>query len=77
MGLSVLPNQTWSTGLMAGKANLLMPGCGEGKCNIYCKACDLGSSKEKGQLMLKRPDLSDWFQGRDFKGNIRGVVRGD
>lgn len=65
-----------STGLMAGKANLLMPGCGEGKCNIYCKAPDLGSSKEKGQLVLRRPDLSDWFQGRDFKGKVRGVAFG-
>lgn len=59
---------------MAGKANLLTPGCGEGKCNIYCKAPDLGSSKERGQLMLRRPDLSDWFQGRDFKEKVRGVA---
>lgn len=56
------------------KSNLLTPGCGEGKCNIYCKASDLGSSKEKGQLMLKRPNLSDWFQGRDFKGTVKGVT---
>ena len=29
-------------------------------------------SKEKGQLMLKRPELPYGFQGRVFKGNIRG-----
>lgn len=26
--------------------------------------------------MLRRPDLSDWFQGRDFKEKVRGVAFG-
>ena len=29
-------------------------------------------SGEKGQLMFKGPELPDGFQGRVFKGNIRG-----
>ena len=29
-------------------------------------------SKEQGQLMLKRPKLSNGFEGRVFKGNIWG-----
>ena len=31
-----------------------------------------GPSKEDGQLMLKRPEFPGGFQGRVFKGNIRG-----
>jgi len=35
---------------------------------VYCRA----SAKENGQLMLKRPILSDGFQGRIFKGDTWG-----
>ena len=35
---------------------------------VYCRA----SAKENGQLMLKRPKLSDGFQGRIFKGDTWG-----
>ena len=49
------------------KASLLTPICGEGKYSINCKV----SSKENKQLMFKRPELPDGFQGRVFKGNIR------
>ena len=32
----------------------------------------MGSSNKIGQLMLKRPELPDGFQGRAFKGHITG-----
>ena len=38
----------------------------EGKYSVYCKA----PSKENRQLMLKRPELPNVFQGSVFKGNI-------
>ena len=34
---------------------------------IYCRA----PSRENGQLMLKKPEYPDGFQGRGFKGNVR------
>ena len=34
----MLPNQTWVHSPWWNKASLLTPGCGEGKCSIYCKA---------------------------------------
>ena len=34
----MLLNQTWVHSPTCSKANLLTPGCGEGKCSIYCKA---------------------------------------
>ena len=49
---------TWS------KDNLLTPGCGDGKCSVYCRA----PSKESRQLVLKRPD---GFQGKVFKDRVR------
>ena len=42
-------------------------GCGEGNCNVYCKAPD----KELGQLILRKPELPDGFQGNIFKGKVR------
>ena len=33
-------------------------------------------SKEYRQLMLKRPELFDGFQGRVFKGKVRETVAG-
>ena len=35
-----------------------------------------GPSKENGQLMLKKPKLSDGFQGRVFKGKFGGRAAG-
>ena len=39
---------------------------------IYSK----GQSKEYRQLMLKRAELSDGFQGRLFKSTVRERVQG-
>ena len=39
---------------------------------IYCK----GQSKEYRQLMLKRSELSDGFQGRLLKSTVTGRVQG-
>ena len=53
------------------KANLLIPGSGEGKYSINCRA----PSKESRQLVLRRPDLPKGFQGQVFKDRVReGVV---
>lgn len=52
-----------STLLCAVKPNLLLPHCGDSKYSIYCRA----SSKESGQLVLKRPELPNGFQGRVLK----------
>ena len=54
---------------MHSKASPLTPGCSEGQFSIYCRA----SNKESRQLMLKRPRLSDGFQGQTFKGRVREV----
>lgn len=48
------------------KAKLLALGCGEGEYSVYCRL----SSKEKGKLMLKRPELPNGFLERIFKGNL-------
>ena len=32
---------------------------------------NMGPSKENEQLMLKRPELPEGFQGRVFKGKVR------
>ena len=65
--LKVLPNQTWVCSLECNKANLLTPGWGEGKYNLYCRV----PSKAKGQLKLKGPELPNGFQGKNFKGSVR------
>ena len=49
-------------------------GCGDGKHSIYCKALNMGPSKENRQLMLKRPKFPSGFQGRVFKGEVEGCV---
>lgn len=54
------------------KANLLTPGCGEGKYSVDCKA----PSMEKGQIMLKRPKFLDDFLGRGFKCSVREGAAG-
>ena len=69
-------NQTWVHLPVHSKANLLAPGCGEGKYRVYCKAPNIGPTKEKGQLLNKRPELPDGFQGRVFKGKVRERVAG-
>jgi len=38
----------------------------EGKYSIYCRA----PSKENGQLVLKRPELPNAFQGRVLKATL-------
>ena len=57
-----------ATCLMHSKANLLTPGCGEGKYSVYCK--------ENKPLMLKRPKLPNDFEGRVFKDSVRERVTG-
>ena len=46
VGVMMLLNQTWVHLPTHSKANLLTPGCGEGKCSVYCRA----PSKESRQL---------------------------
>ena len=69
-------NQTWICLSDISKANVLTPGCGEGKYSIYCKVPSVGPSKENGQLMLRRPKLPNGFQGRVFKDSVRERVMG-
>ena len=68
----MLPNQTWVHSPAHSKANLLTPGCGEGKYSVYFRA----PSKENGQLMLRRPKLPNGFQERGFKGSVREGLQG-
>ena len=49
---------------MHNKANLLTSDCGGG---AYCRA----QNKESRQLVLKRPELPDGFQGKVFKDKLR------
>lgn len=51
---------------MHSKANLLTPGCDEGKYSDYCRT----PSKENGQLRLKRPELLHGFQEKVFKDSV-------
>lgn len=59
----VLPNQTWGCLPTGTQANLLTQDCGDGKCSIYCKT----PRKESRQLVLKRPDLPEGFQGKVYE----------
>ena len=63
----LLLNQTLVCSSSSSKGNLLTPGCGEGKCSVYCKV----SSKELGQLVLKTSKLLDGFQQSIFKDQVR------
>ena len=65
--LRVLLNQTWVCSPICNEANLLTPGCGEGKYSIYHKVL----SKQNGQLMFRRLEFPTGFQGRGFKGSMR------
>lgn len=47
--LCLLLNQTSLCSPVYSKVNLLTPGCGEGKCSVYCRC----QTKSPGQLMLK------------------------
>ena len=51
------------------KANLLTLGCAEGKCSIYYRV----PVKESRQLVLKRPEFPDGFQGKVFNQGEGGV----
>ena len=44
-----------------------MAGCGEGMCSVYCKIPD----KSSEQLMLRKPELPNGFQGNIFKFQVR------
>ena len=48
------------------KDKLLTLCSGEAEYSVYCRL----SSKEKGKLMLKRPELPSGFLGRIFIGNL-------
>ena len=63
----MLPTQTWVLLLECSKANLLTLGCGEGNCNVYCKA----PRKETRWLVLKAPQLPGGFKESLFKGKVR------
>ena len=63
----MLRSQTWTHSHTYSKVVLLTLGCSEGKFSVHCRV----PSKENGQLMLKRPELPDGFQGRGFKGSMR------
>ena len=49
------------------KTNLLTLVCGEGKCSFYCRA----PCTESRQLLCKRRELHDGFQGEVFSGRVR------
>ena len=51
---------------MPSEASLLIPGCGEGKCQHLCKAPD----KESRQLVLKNTN-SQLGSGECFQGQVR------
>ena len=53
---------------MCSEANLLIPGCGEGKYSIYCRV------KQGKWAALERSKLPDDFQGRVFKDRVRERV---
>ena len=63
MGMGfLLPNQLRSTYPMDNNANLPPMGFGEGKYSVYCKATNMGPSKQNGQLMLKKPKVHNWLR---------------
>ena len=61
-----LRNQTWDCSLVRGKANLLTPGCGEGRGSVYCRR----QTRSPGKLVLKTPKLPEGFRGSIFFFNI-------
>ena len=66
----MLPNQTWVHSPCWNKASLLTPGCGEGKCSIYCKAKQ-GAWATNAQKAWTSP-----FTKRYFKDSVREKVLG-
>lgn len=61
--VKVLLNQTWIHCPSHSKANLLIPGGGEGKCSVYYKALD----KESGASDAEK---APGFQQIIFKGKV-------
>lgn len=49
------------------KTNLVMPVCGEEKCNVYCRVL----SQESRWLMFKKPELPHGFQGKVLEDRVR------
>ena len=50
----VLPNPAWVCLPLHSKANLLIPGCGEGKCGVYCRY----QTRSLGLLSISCPNSS-------------------
>ena len=50
---------------MHSKANLLILGCGEGKCGVHCQA------RSSGKLALQQSELPKGFQRKIFKARVR------
>ena len=67
MSIHLLPNQTLICSPSRSKANLLTLGFTAGKVQHLFQV----QSKESRQLVLKRLELPDGFQGSIFKGNVR------
>ena len=59
--------KTWVRSPTHSKANLLTPGCGEGKCTAYCKA----PYKESRTANAQKAKLPDGFQPSHCKGKVR------
>ena len=55
----ILPNQTWVCYPI--KANLLTPGCGEGKYSVYCRA-----KQGEQAAHAQKTHTPEHFQGRVF-----------
>ena len=70
--LAVLSNPTWVHSPKHSKANLLMLGCGDGKCSVYCRC----QTRSMEQLMLKSPELLDGFPGKVFKESVSERISG-
>lgn len=65
----MLPNQAgqYRTLRHAVKPTYGHPGCGEGKCSVYCGVL----YKETGTAVLKKPELPDGFQGSLLRAQVR------
>lgn len=63
--------QTWVCSLVHSKANLPLPGCGEGKCNVDPVITTVAPSQESKQLVFRRHKLAASFQKKVFKDRVR------
>ena len=59
---ALLLNETWVHSPTRSKANLLTPGCGEGKCSIYCRA----PSKETRTASAQNTRTPGWGSAKHF-----------